>query len=267
MKDWNYENEQWTKLPPHLRHLPLFTRYFDLMSMCIRFLWFLFLKFIFFRFYIRLKVHGNMKQVHEDHPRLIVISNHSSHLDAISISTSIPFRRWIHLYFAAAKDYFFANGWMTFFSQHCIGAIPIDRKDRSGEAAKLCIQLLTDLKKIWLVMFPEGTRSKDGLIHPFKKGISVFAERSQTPILFLYLDGAYNLWPKENGFAKPGKLTVYVGPVHPPGPIQEIEEKYRRWVSQFKPEQAFVHWRGKSSTESTSDQQNTDPLGPSSFQD
>jgi len=252
VRDWNYENEQWTKLPIHLRHLPIFTRHFDLFSYLVRFLWFLFLKFVFFRFYIRLKVVGDIKTVFKNHPRLIVISNHASHLDAISISTSIPFKYWLNVYFAAAKDYFFSGFWMTFFSKHCIGAIPIDRKDRKGEAVKLCITLLTRLSKIWLVMFPEGTRSRDGMIHPFKKGVSVFADRSNTSILFLFLEGNYDLWPKEASFARSGKLRVHVGPVHPPAPIQVLDEAYRSWVNSLGVKATFAPRRERSP--STDDQ-------------
>lgn len=235
MREWNYENEQWTKLPIHLRHLPLFVRHLDWTSIFIRWLWSSFLKYIFFRFYIRLKVKGDFKKVYSENKRLLIISNHSSHLDAISIAAAIPFRYWLSLYVAAAKDYFFANYWMTFFSKHCIGAIPIDRKDRKGEAVRLCLDLLTKLTSIWLVIFPEGTRSPDGKIYRFKKGISMFAERTNTPILFLFLEGAYNLWPKGAGFASPGPLTVHVGPTHPPAPVDTIYSAYKAWVEQIRP--------------------------------
>ena len=235
MKAWNYENDQWLRLPSHLRHLPLFTRQFDVISIVLRTLWWAFLRFLFFRFYCPLKVVGSYKDALKNHPRALVIANHASHLDAVAISTSIPYRMWQDLYFAAAKDYFFANEFMAFFSKHCIGAIPIDRKDRRGGAVKLCINLLIKLPKIWMVVFPEGTRSTDGLIHPFKKGVSVFAEKSNTPLLFLYLDGPFRLWPKKGVFAVPGPLTVYVGPVHPPAPIDVISKAYKEWVMSIHP--------------------------------
>jgi 1-acyl-sn-glycerol-3-phosphate acyltransferase len=237
MREWNYENEQWTKLPVHLRHLPLFTRHLDWTSILIRWIWAQFLKQIFFRFYIRLKVQGDFAKVYKENPRLLVISNHASHLDAISIAAAIPFRYWLSLYFAAAKDYFFSNYWMTFFSQHCIGAIPIDRKDRKGEAVRLCIDLLTKLNSIWLVIFPEGTRTPNGKIHRFKKGVSMFSERTKTPILFLFLDGAYDLWPKGAGFARPGNLTVHVGPVQQPAPIDVVYANFHKWVESIRPGQ------------------------------
>lgn len=241
MKDWTYDNDQWTKLPPYLKHLPLFTRHKDLTSVFFRFLWSIYLQDFCFRFYIRLQVKGqSFKELRQKHPRLLVVSNHASHLDATSIAAAIPKRYWLDLYIAAAKDYFFSNPVFTFFSQHCLGAIPIDRRDRRGEAIRLITQLLTELPRIWLILFPEGTRSKDGRIYEFKRGVSIFAERTQTPILFLYIEGNTRLWPKGAFFAKPGKLTIHVGPVHPPSPIESVYGAYKEWVKSIAPDAVFA---------------------------
>lgn len=255
MKDWNYENEQWTKLPTYLKHLPLFTRHIDLFSVCMRFLWSIILKNILYKFYIRLEVRGqSFADIYRTQPKLIIISNHASHLDAVSIAASIPRRFWLNLYIAAAKDYFFSNPLFMFFSQHCLGAIPIDRKDRKGEAINLILKLLTELPRMWLIIFPEGTRSRDGKIQEFKRGVSIFSERTQTPLLFTYLDGVMELWPKGQSIPKPGKLILHVGPVHPPGPIQEVYTAYKSWVMTINPD-AFpsiqpeeTHENGQSSS-------------------
>ncbi|MBX7232518.1 MAG: 1-acyl-sn-glycerol-3-phosphate acyltransferase [Bdellovibrionales bacterium] len=231
MKDWNYENDQWTKLPGHLKHLPLFTRHLDFTSFIFRVLWALLLKEILFRFYVRLQVKGDFKKVWQHNSRLILISNHSSHLDAVSITAAIPYRYWRHLYISAAKDYWFANPLFTFFSKHCLGAIPIDRKDKKGEAIRLCTTLLTNLSHIWMIIFPEGTRSKDGNLQNFKRGISLFSERTKTPLLFLYLEGNSTLWPKGKLLPSPGKLIVHVGPVFPPAPIEKIFQAYQEWIA------------------------------------
>lgn len=235
MKEWDYENEQWTKLPSYLKHLPLFTRHFDLTSRLFRALWSFILKYFFYKFYIRLKVIGDFHEIYKNYPRLLVIANHASHLDAVSIAAAIPFRYWMDVYIAAAKDYFFSNPLFTFFSKHCLGAIPIDRKDRKGEAVDLCITLLSRLDRIWLIIFPEGTRSKDGYIQEFKRGVSLFSEKTTTPLLFLYLEGTTDLWPKGALFAKPGRLTLHIGPVHPPAPIEQIYQHYRDWVIGINP--------------------------------
>ncbi len=236
MKDWNYENEQWVQLPPHLKHLPLFTRHFDFTSFLFRVAWGFFLKCIGFRFYIRLKVVGDFKKIYREYPRLILISNHASHLDAVSIAAAVPFFFWKDLYITAAKDYWFRNPVFTFFSKHCLGAIPIDRHDRKGEAIKLCMTLLDSLERIWLILFPEGGRSPDGNLHPFKRGVSLFAQKTNTPVLFLYLEGNADLWPKGRLIPLPGKLTIHVGPVHPPAPVEDIYEDYTKWVMTFQPD-------------------------------
>ena len=236
MKDWNYENEQWTQLPVELKHLPLFTRYYDLTSTIFRALWGLWLKGWAFKFYIRMQVVGDIHKAYREHHRLILISNHASHLDAVSITAAVPYRYWKFLFITAAKDYWFRNPVFTFFSKHCLGAIPIDRKDRKGEAITLCTTLLENLDRIWLIMFPEGTRSKDGYINDFKRGVSVFAIRTDTPIMFIYLEGNNELWPKGRLIPFPGVLKVHVGPVHPPAPIDDIMVAYRKWVSGINPE-------------------------------
>lgn len=237
MKDWSYENEQWTKLPTYLKHLPLFTRHLDVTSIFVRFLWSLYLQEFVFKFYIRLKIKGqSYHEIYQKYPKLLIISNHASHLDATSIAASIPKRYWLDVYISAAKDYFFTNPFFTFFSQHCLGAIPIDRKDRKGEAINLILRLLNDLPRMWLILFPEGTRSPNGKVQPFKRGVSIFAERTQTPILFLYIDGNSRLWPKGANWAKPGAMTIHVGPVQPPAPIEEVYLAYKKWVITINPD-------------------------------
>jgi 1-acyl-sn-glycerol-3-phosphate acyltransferase len=238
VKEWDYENEQWMGLPSYLKHLPLFTRHLDFMSLLFRAAWSVILKYGFYKFYIRLKVKGDFNEIYRNYPRLLVIANHASHLDAVSIAAAIPFRYWLNVYIAAAKDYFFSNPVFTFFSKHCLGAIPIDRKDKKGEAVDLCITLLNKLDRIWLIIFPEGTRSKDGYIQNFKRGVALFSEKTTTPLLFIYLEGASQLWPKGAFFTKPGKLILHIGPVHPPAPIELIYEHYRDWVLRINP-QAF----------------------------
>lgn len=230
MKKWDYENDQWTKLPTHLKHLPLFTMHSDLTSRFFRLLWAIYLKNVGFRIYIRLKVIGDFEEAFKKHPKLLLISNHASHLDATSIAAAVPFKYWSSLFITAAKDYFFSNPVFTFFSKHCLGAIPIDRKDKKGEAVNLCLNLLTQLDSIYMILFPEGTRSPDGRIQNFKKGISLFSESTKTPILFLYVKGNSDLWPKGNILPKPGKLEIYVGPVHQPAPADILHKNYINWV-------------------------------------
>lgn len=240
MKRWDYTNDQWTKLPTYLKHLPLFTHHLDLTSQVFRFLWAFFLKFIGYRIYIGIKVIGDFKQVAKTNKRLLIISNHASHLDATSIAAAVPFRYWRFLYITAAKDYFFSNPIFTFFSKHCLGAIPIDRKDKKGEAVNLCLSLLKQLDQIWMILFPEGTRSPDGRIQSFRKGVSLFAQQTNTPILFMYIKGNSDLWPKGQLLPWWGRLTMYIGPVHEPASAEELHKDYMAWVLSVDPQAQFT---------------------------
>ena len=178
---------------------------------------------------------GDYKELWKKYPKLIIISNHASHIDAVSITASIPFKYWIDLYITAAKDYWFNHPILEFFSQHCLGAIPIDRKDKKSEAIRLCTTLLSDLERIWLIMFPEGARSKDGYIHRFKRGVSLFSKKTETPILFLYIEGNSKIFPKGRMLPKPGILKIHIGPVIPPSDIETIDAEYRKFALSINP--------------------------------
>lgn len=236
MKKWDYENEQWTKLPGYLKHLPLFTRSFDLVSIFFKYLWALVLKIIF-TFYIRIKIFGDSwSNIFKKYPKLLIMSNHSSHLDAVAIAATIPVKYWPHLYLTAAKDYWFSNPIFSFFSKHCLGAIPIDRKKNTSEAVSLCINLLNTIDPIWMLLFPEGSRSKDGKLQKLKAGISIFAKKTDTPILFLYLEGASRLMAKNSNLPKSGLLKLHIGSVIPASGIKEVQEKYINWVKTIDPD-------------------------------
>ncbi len=200
--------------------------------------WVVFLKGLAFRFYIRLRVrffnNNNFQHIISQYPRLILIANHSSHLDSVSISAAVPLRQWRHLYPVAAYDYWFSNRWKRFFSQNCLNAIPIERKDSAVNSIKLCNKLLSTRERIWMIVFPEGTRSRDGQLHGFKKGVGIFSQSTNTPVLFLHIRGAGKLFAKKTRLPKPGIMELVVGPVHEPAPIEEIENHYKVWVSKLE---------------------------------
>ena len=212
----------------HLNHLPIFGNKKSLLGFLFCLCWALFIKLVF-KFYIRLQVKGDFKKIYKKYPRLLVISNHASHLDAISISAAIPFKHWKNLYISVARDYWFSTPFFKFFSKYCLKAVPIDRKEQWLASVQVCVDLLEKLDRIWLILFPEGTRSKDGYIHNFKGGVSLFSKKTKTPILFLYIEGNRELMPKGHR-PRPGKLVIHVGPVSSPASVKKIGEDYKNWV-------------------------------------
>lgn len=209
-----------------------------LLKTLLRIIWIIYLK-IFFFFIVRLKVKNHNKDNKNLHflskkkSKLILISNHASHLDAIAIMSIIPWKINMNFYVGAAKDYFFSNKINSFFSKNILQALPVIRNNISkanNNTLKTYINTLIKSKNIWLLIFPEGTRTTNGYIQNFKKGISVISQKTETPLLFIYLEGTYKLWPKGKKFFKFGEIKLHIGPLQNPASFEEINNNYKKWV-------------------------------------
>ena len=99
---------------------------------------------------------------------LIFYSNHTSHLDATIIMTSLPDRWQSKTAVGAARDYFFDVWWRQAFTALVYGGFPIDRAKGGRGAVTKARELLDEG---WsLVVFPEGQRSPDGHVQRFRHG-------------------------------------------------------------------------------------------------
>jgi len=140
----------------------------------------------------------------------ILASNHQSFLDPVLIAmgTSRP------IYFLAKQELFSAN-WLfgLFITLH--NAVPLNREATSSDIIRKAIGLLKEGKLI--VVFPEGTRTNNGRVKEFKGGISFLSQKSNTPIIPIYISGAYNIWPRQASL--PVRLSSvrldYTKPVYP----------------------------------------------------
>jgi 1-acyl-sn-glycerol-3-phosphate acyltransferase len=146
---------------------------------------------------------------------VIFFSNHSSHLDATIIMTSLPNRWQASTAVGAARDYFFDVWWRQAFTALVYGAFPIDRgKGRAG--VTLAQELIEDG---WsLVVFPEGTRSTDGHMQRFRHGAARLCIESGIGAVPIGIRGAFQAMPKGRNWPKPGKLPVrvrYGAPLYP----------------------------------------------------
>ena len=91
--------------------------------------------------------------------------------------------------------------------------VPVDRSNRESaiESVNAAIQVLR--KGLHIVIFPEGTRSTDGHLLPFKKGPFHLALQSGFPIVPVTLLGTFESWPKTRFAMRPGTAAVVF---HPP---------------------------------------------------
>jgi len=140
----------------------------------------------------------------------IVVSNHSSHLDMGLVKMALgPYgQRIVAL---AAKDYFFeGNKYLVAYFEQLTNLEPLDRKSgfrASFEAAKRVVE-----QGHVVLIFPEGTRSPDGSLQPFKPLIGKLALETGVDILPLWLGNTTSVLPKGAVIPRGRKLTVNIGP-------------------------------------------------------
>lgn len=144
---------------------------------------------------------------------VIFVANHASHLDTPLILLSLPdaWRRKTAV--AAAADYFFDTWWRATGSALVFNTFPIER--RGGTMASTPGELLADG---WsLVIYPEGTRSKDGWLGRFRMGAAWLAVEHGVPIVPVAHRGTFAAMPRGQGWPSAGRrqLTIRFGaPLH-----------------------------------------------------
>jgi len=97
-----------------------------------------------------------------------------------------------------------------------VGFIPVDRKGLRGGKKSIDRATRTIKEKGYsFLIFPEGTRSRDGKLQLFKRGGFFLALNSQVPVAPVSIQGTFELMPKKSFFIKKGNVRVIFHPVVP----------------------------------------------------
>lgn len=142
----------------------------------------------------------------------IVCANHNSHLDILALLTLFPLDVVPLVRPVAAADYFLKNRFISWFSQNCVGIIPVRRTGNAKEADPLtgCYEALQ--RGEILVIFPEGTRGEPERMAEFKSGIWFLGKRfPQIPIVPAFMYGLGKTMPKGTLLPVPFFCDVFVG--------------------------------------------------------
>jgi len=94
--------------------------------------------------------------------------------------------------------------------------VPVDRRNR--EAAIASLHFAADVLRsgVNMTIWPEGTRSPDGRLLPFKRGPFHLAKESGVPIVPVTVAGTHEIWPKGEFAIHPGTATViFHEPINP----------------------------------------------------
>jgi 1-acyl-sn-glycerol-3-phosphate acyltransferase len=137
----------------------------------------------------------------------VVVSNHTSHLDAPLILGALPRKLARYLAAGAAADYFFDVWWRKGLTALFFNAFPVDRTGLRGRKG-LATSLLDD--GVSLLLFPEGTRSRTGEMGAFKPGAAALCISRDVPCLPIAILGAAEAMPYGKNWPERGRPPIYL---------------------------------------------------------
>jgi 1-acyl-sn-glycerol-3-phosphate acyltransferase len=118
----------------------------------------------------------------------LLIANHGSYLDPPILGHTC-YRRRMHFLAMSGLFSFPPFRWLI----SSLGAIPIERLGNAGPGLKGSLKCLSEGHG--LVIFPEGSRTPDGELHPFKRGVMLVIRRAKVPVVVAGIAGAFDSWP------------------------------------------------------------------------
>ena len=161
---------------------------------------------------------------------VLFVANHSSHMDTPVVLRALPPRFRRHTAVAAAADYFYAKRRLGWTVSLFFGTVPMARdgrgldNDSTGHIDKL-------FKAGWsLVMYAEGTRSRDGSVGQLRSGAAVLAAQYGLPLMPIHVSGTHAVMPV-------GRYWMQVPPGRPIPRRRPIEIRFGAAIHPKSPEQ------------------------------
>lgn len=153
----------------------------------------------------------------------IVVGNHTSHLDAPMMFSLLPGHITERLATGAAADYFYRRRLISRVTALLFNTYPVERKGKAqaplrgikgqgtddrgrGPAAGMTGRLLR--AGIPILIFPEGTRSRDGHMGTFKTGAAALSKKLDVPMVPVALIGGHEAMPVGSFLPKAGRPRV-----------------------------------------------------------
>ena len=189
--------------------------------------------------YTRPRVYGREVFSRLPHP-VVLVANHSSHLDTPTILRALPLAWRQRTAVAAAADYFYKKRLVANLVALIFNTVPLMRQGGgASNGATEHVDRLIDQR--WnLLMFPEGTRSRSGKLGKMRSGAAAIAQAHDIPIIPIYLKGTHDAmppgrnWPKRRRFlARRHRVEVHFGePIWPrrDEPRHEVMDRVRAFL-------------------------------------
>jgi long-chain acyl-CoA synthetase len=143
------------------------------------------------------------------HIHFIVAANHSSHLDMGAVKVALG-DAGHDLASLAAADYFFSNRWRRAYFANLTNLVPMERSGSVRKSMAIAEAVLRRGRS--LVLFPEGTRARTGVMTDFLPSLGYLALRAEVGILPAYVHGTHDSLPVGATIPKKRDIEVHFGP-------------------------------------------------------
>lgn len=139
----------------------------------------------------------------------IIVANHNSHLDVLTLFTLFPLSTLVNVQPVAAADYFLRNKVIGWFALKVIGIIPVYRGAHQANPLQACVDAHAE-KKI-VIIFPEGTRGEPGKFSEIKSGIWHLSQQCpEVPIIPVYMHGLDRSLGKGQKIPVPFFIDIFI---------------------------------------------------------
>lgn len=189
------------------------------------------------------KILGIKNILHEE--KLIFCPNHESYFDAMWIASALYKHNFdVKMFSCLAAEHLMNNRLMK-KGVTALGGIPVDRTGNTFPAIKQVLQCLNK-DKCFMLIHPEGTRTRNGELGEFKQGAAKLSIKSGVKIIPVCINGAYEIFPPSRKFPRlfdwkhfrKYPLKIQFGtPIEPYGKeAVKITEEIRRQIIKMQQE-------------------------------
>jgi 1-acyl-sn-glycerol-3-phosphate acyltransferase len=156
---------------------------------------------------------------------LVLAANHFSHLDALVLASVLPLGQRDRIHPLAAGDVFFETPVMAAFAAHLLNALPVWRRNAGRHGLDELRRRLLEEEAIYL-LFPEGGRSRDGQMKPFKPGVGMLVAGTPVPVVPCHLHGTFEAFPPGERLPRLHRISVRLGK---PRPFADVPNERGGW--------------------------------------
>jgi 1-acyl-sn-glycerol-3-phosphate acyltransferase len=143
-------------------------------------------------------------------PSFVMVANHASHFDVLVLGSALRLAWRDHICPLAAGDVFFERPVLAALVTTLINARPVWRRRPGSHEVNTLRQHLQSGNSIY-ILFPEGGRTRDGSMQPFKAGVGMMVAGTSVPVVPCHLRGTFDVFPANRVVPRLLPIGVRIG--------------------------------------------------------